>query len=276
GKLPLTPSPRSASWYGGAPAVHPDPTRVAPEVPVEMRLCRGAPELLEGLSDVRPLAAEAASDAEGDKFQTEGAMWPLGPTPQEQRQPGLGLGDRQGAAAAAGGAAGGGWLQAPLQGPAAGVSGAGDTKCRSLVLQGRWQGHPVAVKLILGTQLDQKNSALVSALAAAAVVHSGLVRVYGVRLLPSGAVGAQECRGLAKAAFAAGEAVAAAVAAAALRPGEGVLVVIMELCAVGSLERLTRAVYSPFRPNRSWPAYMARRALLQTALEVAGALAHLH
>ncbi|GLI63243.1 hypothetical protein VaNZ11_006137 [Volvox africanus] len=269
-KLPMTPSPRSASWYGGAPAVHPDPTRVAPEVPVEMRLCRAAQELLEGLSDVRPLGAEAAADAEDHKYR-DAVLPPAGPRPHEQRRPDLGAGARQGAAAAAGG-----WVHEPLRGPGGGTPGGGGAECRSVVLQGRWQGHPVAVKLMIGAPLDQKNSALVSALAAAAVVHSGLVRVYGVRLLPSGAVGAPECRGLAKAAIAAGEAMAAAVAAASLKPGEGVLAIIMELCAVGSLERLTRAVYSPFRPNRSWPAYMARRALLRTALEVAGALAHLH
>ncbi|GIL57846.1 hypothetical protein Vafri_13077 [Volvox africanus] len=131
-KLPMTPSPRSASWYGGAPAVHPDPTRVAPEVPVEMRLCRAAQELLEGLSDVRPLAAEATADADEHEHRAGGAVWPqAGPRPHQQRRPDWGAGARQGTAAAAGG-----WIHEPLQGPAAGAPGGSGGECRSVVLQG--------------------------------------------------------------------------------------------------------------------------------------------
>jgi hypothetical protein len=44
----------------------------------------------------------------------------------------------------------------------------------------------------------------------------------------------------------------------------------------GSLESVLGGTHNPFRPNRSWPAYLARRALLRTALEVAEALTHLH
>ncbi|EFJ49143.1 hypothetical protein VOLCADRAFT_89989 [Volvox carteri f. nagariensis] len=70
--------------------------------------------------------------------------------------------------------------------------------------------------------------------------------------------------------------VAALRAQLQLQPGEGVLAVVCEGSPMGSLESLLGGVHNPFRPNRSWPAYMARRALLRTALEVAGALAHLH
>jgi hypothetical protein len=90
----------------------------------------------------------------------------------------------------------------------------------------------VVVKLIFGSELEPRNSGLISAVAAAAAVHSNLVRVYGIRLLPAGAVSATECRKLAVAAEAAGEATAEAMATAALRPGEGVLAVLMELCSM--------------------------------------------
>ncbi|EFJ50024.1 hypothetical protein VOLCADRAFT_89429 [Volvox carteri f. nagariensis] len=266
GSSNLTPSPRSASWYGGAPAVHPDPTRVVPEVPVEMRLCRVAAELLEGLSEIRPLSTEGLAP---EQLDGNGAA-----TPQQQPPPPpLRVAARAGGGSAAGNpnAVKAGWLpeSSALAPPVAGVGGDGGGG-------GRWQGQPVAVKLVVGNQLEHRNGALLSVLGAATAVHSGLVRVYGIRLLPATSVGAVECRGLFKAAAATGEAVAAAVAALGLQPGEGVLVVIMELCVMGSLGPLTLAAYSPFRPNRCWPAYMARRALLCTALEVAGALAHLH
>ncbi|EFJ44526.1 hypothetical protein VOLCADRAFT_95245 [Volvox carteri f. nagariensis] len=44
----------------------------------------------------------------------------------------------------------------------------------------------------------------------------------------------------------------------------------------GDLASLLSLSYNPFRPNRRWPPYMAARAVLRCAREVAAALAHLH
>ncbi|GIL55831.1 hypothetical protein Vafri_11178, partial [Volvox africanus] len=44
----------------------------------------------------------------------------------------------------------------------------------------------------------------------------------------------------------------------------------------GDLASLLSMSYNPFRPNRRWSPYMAARAILRCAREVAAALAHLH
>ncbi|KAG2448904.1 hypothetical protein HYH02_006252 [Chlamydomonas schloesseri] len=359
---------RSASWYGGAPAAHADPSRVAPDRPVELRVCRTPRDLLDGIADLRPLE-QPAEEEEGEaeivvmEAAPRGARTAraasavavgLGRTRRDStsvggeagrphwQRPSSARGQRahrassaatppvaaaaggRGAGGGAGGgdgkpAAVGGWMAVTMAGvgstrvgestAAAGASAGG--RCRSVLLQGRWQAGPVAVKVVVGAGLDPRNGCLGPALTAAAVRSTTLVRVFGVRLLPPGlaaaAAAAGGTMGFGAAALGSGgggyggaSAAAAAAAAATLSPaaglvsadaraasealaalrpeaGEGVLVVVMELCGSGSLEPLTRApLYSPFRPSRSWPAYLARRALLRTALEVAGALGRLH
>ncbi|PNW77590.1 hypothetical protein CHLRE_10g443400v5 [Chlamydomonas reinhardtii] len=343
---------RSASWYSGAPAAHADPNRVAPDRPVELRVCRTPRDLLDGIADLRPLEQPAEEEPEiqmeagpggvgsfggngvGSRTRSEvsGAAlqrarrnstsvgmeagrphWqrPSSAHGHAQQAPSTAVAAMAAAGEGAGGggraAAVGGWMAVTIAG--SGAAGAGEAaagavatgRCRSIMLQGRWQGRPVAVKVVAGAGLDPRNGCLGAALTASAVIHSTLVRVYGVRLLPAGlAAVAGTAQGFGAAALGSGgagvsgasalvlppvarvvaaHARAASEALAALRPeaGEGVLVVVMELCGSGSLEPLTRApLYSPFRPSRSWPAYLARRALLRTAMEVAGALGRLH
>ncbi|PNH04120.1 hypothetical protein TSOC_009748 [Tetrabaena socialis] len=286
------PPARSPSWNAGAPGVHPAPGRVC-ERPLELRLCRAAAELLEGVSDLRPLRTGRGGEAEAEAVEEV-------PPQRQQRQPwqvGGGPWQRLGHAAPAGGSAAGGG-----DGGSSGALSSGG--CRSVVLQGRWQGSPVVVKLVAGAAVEARSAALGAALTAAAAPHASLVRVYGMRLLPAaaaaslpagpdspsrgpgrhgsplaGAQGAQAAAGAGAGprAWAWAAAVEGALAELRLQKGEGVLAVLMEHCATGSLQPLARAsAYSPFRPNRAWPAYLARRALLHTASEVASALAALH
>ncbi|KXZ47620.1 hypothetical protein GPECTOR_34g779 [Gonium pectorale] len=242
-------------------------SRLASEAPIELRLCRSVQELVDGLSELRllrPPQRNAWQEQMGDSGSTGTSAGAQEAAPQP--------GARQ-----LGGPAVGRWV--------IGDSAAGGGKYRSVILEGRWQGQPVAVKLVAGQGLEARSAAVGSALAAAAVLHPNLVRVHGMRLLPPAAADVRRAEsnptaplkrlgGLA--ATARSGVPEEALAKLARRSGEGVLAVVMERCETGSLLPLVSAMYSPFRPNRAWPAYLARRALLRTALEIAGALGHLH
>lgn len=128
-------APRSASWYGGAPAVHPDPTRVSTDVPVELRLCHLVPDLFEGLSDVRALPADESTDSTA--VAADEGIRPGNVGRQLQQHVGATrVASRMGGAAGARVAYASGWLPETAEGLGPPLDGGGGVPCRSLVLQG--------------------------------------------------------------------------------------------------------------------------------------------
>ncbi|KAG2485555.1 hypothetical protein HYH03_015721 [Edaphochlamys debaryana] len=301
---PLT---RSSSWYSGSnTGAAPGDGKRKLEGPLELRLCRSALELLDGVADLRPLLLAGVDNQPNQQpwqwQQGEGGRSLRADSAPMRHVFGGGARDARnvdvvarltgGGANAGAGADGGlgGWFV----GPAEAAAHAWGRRTRSLMLQGRFQGSAVAVKLVAGQGLEPRNRALGAALASAAAAggHASLARIACLRLLLPSSSGAhaapeQPRHAPGQGGGGSGGAAAAATAAAAasvaltlaplrLRPGEGVLAVVMELCTLGSLEPLVCAQQSPFRPSRAWPPYLARRALLRTAGEVASALAPLH